>query len=110
MTDITTPSPTGFQVTDVELYRKHVVHYFDTQMNSDILNLSDDDKSQLFQMFKDHANILIQIFHKGIPILEYIVYGDQWKSAKENDHDGINWDYDCEIVKQYKAWLASKEQ
>jgi len=37
---------------EIELYRKHVVYYFDTQINADILNLSEKDKSKFFQMFK----------------------------------------------------------
>jgi hypothetical protein len=102
-------SPKGVTITDVELYGQHVIHYFDTQMNHDILNLSDADKAKMFQMFTDYADVLVQIFHKGIPILEYIAYGDQWKSAKENNHPGIRWDYDCPIVAEYKAWVEAKK-
>ena len=93
---------------EIELYRKHVVYYFDTQMNSDILNLTDADKSKFFQMFTDYSDILEKIWHPGIPIIEHILYGDQFKSAKEKPHDGIVWK-ECEIVKQYEQWKKSKD-
>jgi len=92
---------------EIELYRKHVVYYFDTQINADILNLSEKDKSKFFQMFTDYSDILEKIWHKGIPIIEHILYEDQFKSAKENPHDGIVWD-ECEIVKQYEHWKQTK--
>ena len=97
-------------IDDVDLYRKHVVYYFDTQMNHDILSLSGEDQNRMFQMFTDYADVLVKIFHKGIPILEHIAHDDQWKSAKENTHPGIDWEHDCEIVKQYKIWLFNKNK
>ena len=29
------------EIDDIDLYRKHVVHYFDNQINNDILNLEE---------------------------------------------------------------------
>lgn len=92
---------------EAELYRKHIVAYFDTQMNSDILNLVEVDKFRLFQMMTDYADILEKIFHPGIPILEHIL-NKPWAAANANPHEGINWEHDCEIVKQYEAWKNSK--
>lgn len=99
---------TTADICDSDLYRTHVIHYFDTHMNNDIMALPQEQKEKMFQMFHDYADVLNAIFHKGIPILEFIVYGDQWYSAKADPHDGINWDFDCEIVKQYKEWLLKK--
>lgn len=94
---------------EIELYRKHIVHYFDTQMNSDILNLSTEDKARFFQMVTDYADIFAKIFHKGIPIVEYVLYGDEQYSAKQDPHEGINWDYRCPMVAEYKEWIANKQ-
>ena len=93
---------------EVELYRKHVVYYFDHQVKGDILSLSDEDKSRCFQMFKDYSDILEKMFHKGINLVEHILYGDEFKSAKEDPHEGIDW-APSEIVKQYEEW-NSKQQ
>jgi hypothetical protein len=92
---------------EIELYRKHIVKYFDTQLNDDILNLQQSDKEKLFQMFTDYADILEKILHPGIPIIEHIL-GKPWQAAKDNPHEGINWDYECEIVKQYEQWKSKK--
>jgi len=89
---------------EVEQYRKHVIYYFDTQLKNDILNLPDEDKFRFFEMAEKYADIFMKIFHRGNNLFEYILYGDEQYFAKQNPHDGINWDYRCEIVKQYKEW------
>ena len=71
-------------VEEAELYRQHIVHYFDNQMNRDILNLSQEDKIRFYQMLDQYADLFEKIFHKGIPIVEHILHGDQFKSAKED--------------------------
>jgi hypothetical protein len=93
-------------VNQIDPYRESVVHYFDNQLGQDILMLPEADKFRMFQMLKDYADILETIFHAGIPILEYI-NGHEWGAADGNPHPGINWDYDCEIIRQYKAWNVS---
>ena len=96
------------QIDDIDLYRKHVVHYFDNQINNDILNLAEADKIRFYQMLEQYADLFDKIFHKGIPIVEHILYGDQFKSAKEDPHDGIDYT-ECEIVKDYENWKNSNQ-
>ena len=92
------------EITDVEQYNKDVVYYFDTDLNARILNLSIEDKARLFKCLSENADIFIKLFHKGVDILEYIQYGDPCYSAKKYPHDGIDLDYECPIVKEYKVW------
>jgi phosphoglucomutase len=96
-------------VTPEELlaYRKHIVHFFDKQLGNDILNLSPEDKCRCFQMIQDYADILEKLFHPGIDILEH-VQGKRFAAAKADPHEGINWEYDCPIIREYDAWKASK--
>ena len=89
---------------DIEKYREHVVHYFDNQLNRDILMLPQEEKYRLFQMMKDYADILEKIFHDGIPILEHI-QDKRWSAAHANPHTGINWDHDCPIIREYDQWV-----
>jgi hypothetical protein len=93
---------------EAEMYRDFVVHYFDNQMNRDILMLPETDKVRMFQMLQDYADVLEKIFHPGIPILEHIL-GKRWAAANAKPHAGINYDYDCEIIRQYDAWKAAQE-
>ena len=92
---------------EIEAYRKHIVHWFDVQLGSDILALEPTEKSRCFQMLNDYADILEKLFHPGIDILEHI-QGKRFAAAQENPHDGIDWEYDCPIIKEYDEWKASK--
>jgi hypothetical protein len=88
---------------DVEAYRANIVHYFDNQMNRDILLLPEADKFRLFQMLQEYADVLEKIFHPGIPILEHILE-KRWSAANANPHPGINYDHDCPIIREYEEW------
>ena len=106
------PTPTVYAnvpAEEVERYRELVVHYFDNQMNKDILRLEGQDKERMFQMLNDYADILEKIFHDGIPILEYI-QDKSWAAANKNPHTGINWEYSCPIIAEYKKWKDSRVQ
>jgi hypothetical protein len=92
---------------EIELYRKHVVHYFDTQMMNQILALEEKNKFKYFEMMEKYSDILELIFHKGVPIVEHILYGDEFYSAKLDPHEGIDWT-PSEIVKQYIEWKEKK--
>jgi hypothetical protein len=94
---------------EIELYRKHVIQYFDNQLKNDILNLNDEDKSRFFEMAEKYADIFMKLFHKGNNLFEYILYGDEQYFAKQDPHEGINWDYECDIVKQYKQWKETQQ-
>ena len=94
---------------DVAKYREFVVHYFDNQMNRDILMMQGEDKNRMYQMLHDYADILEKIFHDGIPILEHI-QDKRWSAANKNPHTGINWDHDCPIIREYEAWKLANVQ
>lgn len=93
---------------DVELYRANIVHYFDNQLNQDILSLEAADKERLFEMLDKYADVLEKIFHPGIPILEYIL-GKPGAAAAAKPHAGINFDYDCPIIAEYKVWKDAQK-
>ena len=94
---------------DVAKYREFVVHYFDNQMNRDILMMQGEDKNRMYQMLHDYADILEKILHNGIPILEHI-QDKRWSAANANPHTGINWDHDCPIIREYEVWKKNNVQ
>jgi hypothetical protein len=94
---------------EIELYRKHIIHYFDNQLGADILNLPEEDKFRFFQCAQDYSDVFVKLFHKGINLFEHIAFGDERYFAKQDPHEGINWEYECEIVKQYEEWKKSKK-
>lgn len=95
-------------VNDTEQYWAHVNYYFDTQMGSDILSLSPEEKARCFQMFTDYADIFEKILPTGTDIIEHIL-GKRFAAANANPHEGINYDYDCPIIREYEEWKAAKE-
>lgn len=93
---------------EIRQYRNHVIHYFDKQLGNDILNLSPEDKARFFQCAHDYSDIFVKLFHKGVNIFEHIAFGDQRYYAKQDPHEGINWEYECPIVKEYEEWKKTK--
>ena len=87
----------------IDHYRECIVHYFDNQMNRDILMLKPADKHRMFKMLEEYADVLEKIFHSGIPILEHI-QGKCWDAARRMPHKGINFDHDCPIIREYDEW------
>ena len=94
-------------IEEAELYRQHVVHFFDTQMNRDIMSLETADKIRFYQMVEQYGDIFAKIFHKGIPIVEHILYGDEFYSAKLDPHEGIDWT-PTQMVKDYSEWKQNQ--
>lgn len=94
---------------DLSKYHQYVVHYFDNQMNYDIMMLQGEDKNRMFQMLTDYADVLEKILHDGIPILEHI-QDKRWSAAHANPHTGINWEHDCPIIREYEEWKKSRVQ
>jgi len=87
------------------IYSKCVTHWFDTDFNGELMSLSETDRRRFYQMVTDYPDIFIRIFPKGGPLFEYVYYGDEWYSAKRDNHEGIDWDYDCAMVAEYKKWF-----
>ena len=84
-------------IENTELYRDHIVHYFDEQLGRDIVNLAESDRNRLFQMLTDYADILRTLFHPGIPIIEHIL-GNSWNvDSGELQHAN-------EMIRQYEEW------
>ena len=93
---------------ELDLYRKHAIHYLDIEIPNKMLSLSEKDRDRAMQMLNDYADVLEQLFVPGMDILEHI-QGKRFAAAKENPHPGIDFEYDCPIIKAYDEWKARKE-
>jgi hypothetical protein len=91
------------EIKNIDLYWNHVRYFFDTQLNNDIMNLPQEEKYRIFQMFHDYSDILEKLFHPGIDIIEHVL-DKRWHAATTNPHPGINWDYECPIINEYEQW------
>lgn len=95
-------------IEDTDQYWKHVNYYFDTQVGSDLLSLPAEEKSRAFQMLTDYADILEKVFPTGTDILEHIL-GKRFAAANANPHEGIDFNYDCPIIREYDEWKANQK-
>jgi hypothetical protein len=86
-----------------DLYSSHVIHYLDTQIPSNILQLDANERNRAMKMLHDYADILEKLFVPGIDILEHI-QGKRFAAAEANPHEGIDYQYDCPIIKAYEEW------
>ena len=81
------------KITDLEEYRAHIVHYFDTQLVEDIRRLPEDKKERMFQLYHDYADVLIEIFHEEHGVLRHIIEKHPVEVTPENF-----------LVKEYDEW------
>jgi hypothetical protein len=86
-----------------DLYDSHVIHYLDTQIPSNIMQLEINERNRALQMLHDYADILEKLFVPGIDILEHI-QGKRFAAANANPHEGIDYQYDCPIIRLYEEW------
>jgi hypothetical protein len=90
-----------------DMYNMHVRHYFDTDINGQLLKLNMADQDRMFQMFTDYADLIHYIIPAGFPIIEHIL-GIPWDTANKRPHPGINFDYECAIIEKYDEWKQNK--
>lgn len=88
---------------ELELYRQHVVYYFDTQLMSDISALPEKEKERAFQMFHDYADVLVKLFHEGHGVIQHIasrnpVYPDS-PDLLTREYDAWRMKYNIDNVK-----------
>lgn len=88
---------------ELDLYRKHATHYLDIEIPSKMLGLAESDRDRAMQMLHDYADILEKLFVPGIDILEHI-QGKRFAAAQASPHEGIDYQYDCPIIKAYDEW------
>jgi len=81
---------------DTELYRQHVIHFFDTQLGHDIVTMSPDKKVKLFKMLSEYSDVLREVLHEGIPLIEHVL-GNSW-----NMNGDVTQAH--EMIRQYEAW------
>lgn len=94
-------------LTELEIFHAHVRLYFDDHVGAAILALPQEDKERCFKMLEDYADIFDTIFVPGLDIIEHIL-GKRWAAAQANPHDGINYDYDCPIIREWDEWKAKQ--
>lgn len=92
---------------EIKDHWRHLQYHYDATFNGKILELTPENKARFFQMIHDYADLWEILVPPGSPFVENAL-GKLGQAARDNPHDGIDWEYECPIVKEYDEWLASK--
>ena len=85
-------------------YRLNIINYYNITVNANILAMDADKKARFFQMCETYVDIFDNVPHQGIPLVDYIVHGDEHHTVKGWDTSEPEDYYLCPLVKQYKIW------
>ena len=93
---------------DAEDYNRYVKYFLDTEVGAIVFNLTEDERNSFFEMCHQYPVILDKVFLlPGDPLINYIVYGNEFYDALKNPHDGIDYT-PSPIVAQYREWAQAR--
>ena len=108
MTDIlsvTSQQPDGF---DPDQYNRYIKYFLDNEVSGIVFNLSTDERNRFFEMCFRYPDLVAKVFLlPGDPLINYIMYGNEFYEALKNPHAGIDYT-PSPIVKQYREWAQAQ--
>lgn len=95
--------------TDPVLYKEHVIYFFDKEVPANIRNMNKYDQDRVYEMIDRYAPQLEKLFYsiQGLDVLEY-AQDKRFAAANANPHEGIDYNYDCPIIKGLAAWRRTR--
>lgn len=93
---------------DAEDYNRYVKYFLDTEVGAIVFNLDKDELDSFFEMCYTYPAIVEKVFLlPGDPLINYIMYGNEFYDALKNPHDGIDYT-PSPIVTQYREWATAR--
>jgi hypothetical protein len=93
---------------DADEYNRYVKYFLDTEVSGIVFNLTTAERDSFFEMCHRYPVILDKVFLlPGDPLINYIVYGNEFYDALKNPHDGIDYT-PSPIVAQYREWAQAR--
>jgi len=100
----TSEQPADF---DTGQYNRHVKYFLDNEVSAIVFNLTEEERSSLFEMCTKYPELIAKLFLlPGDPLINYIVYGHEFYDALKFPHEGIDYT-PSPIVVQYKEWAQA---
>ena len=97
--------PVDFNADD---YNRYVKYFLDTEVGGIVFNLTTAERDSFFEMCHRYPVIIDKVFLlPGDPLINYIVYGNEFYDALKNPHDEIDYT-PSPIVAQYREWAKSR--
>lgn len=89
---------------DPDQYNKNIKYFLDVEVAASVSQLSDAELESFFEMAHKHHLVFAKLYLlPGDPIINYIVYGNEFYEALKDPHEGINYTPSW-VVEKYKAW------
>jgi hypothetical protein len=101
---VTSYQPENFDADD---YNRYIKYFLDNEVSAIVFNLTTDERNSFFEMCHRYAALLDKLFLlPGDPLMNYIMYGNEFYDALKNPHEGIDYT-PSPIVSQYRAWAQA---
>lgn len=98
---VTSNQPTDF---DPDQYNRHVKYFLDNEVSAIVYNLSQTEFNSFFEMCYRYPALLTKLFLlPGDPLMNYIMYGNEFYDALKSPHEGIDYTPSYIVIK-YKEW------
>jgi hypothetical protein len=104
MSNITATQPVNFDADD---YNRYVKYFLDNEVSAIVFNLEQDELNNFFEMCHRYPALLTKLFLlPGDPLMNYIMFGNEFYDALKNPHEGIDYT-PSPIVIQYREWATT---
>lgn len=89
-------------------YNKYIKYFLDNEVSATVFNLSAAEYDRFFEMCHRYPDVIAKVFLlPGDPLINYIMYGNEFYEALKKPHDGIDYTPSY-IVKKYKDWARAR--
>ena len=93
---------------DADEYNKYIKYFLDNEVSAIVFNLSADEYDRFFEMCHRYPDVIAKVFLlPGDPLINYIMYGNEFYEALKKPHAGIDYTPSY-IVKKYRDWARAR--
>jgi hypothetical protein len=97
--------PPNFNATD---YNNNIKYFLDSEVAATFTTLTQAELESFFEMAYKYHDVFAKVYLlPGDPLINYIVYGNEFYDALKNPHTGIDYTPSW-VVAKYKTWASSK--
>ena len=95
-----------------DMLHEYVDYYFSHVFFNAVLNLPEEEKSNVFTMMTTHVDVLSKLLNSGnFPLFDHIK-GNSWQTAntvsENNSHVTINYDQAQPLITAYDEWKSNR--
>lgn len=90
-------------------YNRYIKYFLDNEVSAIVFNFTKAEADRFFEMCYKYPDMVSKVFLlPGDPLINYIMYGNEFYEALKNPHEGIDYTPSY-IVIQYKEWAKAND-